>query len=200
MEEGLQSLLGLDVEQVVGTSHDKLYKRVVQLDETLLVDWWIRDVVVVIDDIVEADLQEIVVQPTVDGRFYLAEFLRGLCSAQSLHEVGLACKPVAYEGFVCIKCVGQLECVAHAIEGFSEDVVRVEPAELFLEAGFRAKVGAVELQRGLLAHFFCRFEGHREGCADSISFAYICVTSHESICVDAFRQGLRPFHTFFCPQ
>ena len=60
VEEGLQSLLWLNVEEVVGIGHDEADERVVQLDEAFLADWWGRDGVVVVDDIVEAyDLVEV---------------------------------------------------------------------------------------------------------------------------------------------
>ena len=192
MEELAEGFGGFYVEDFCLTVQQVAPKRVVQGDELLTADWWIGDGVVMRNDEVEADLEEVVVEPLADERLHLAELLRCLGPVHAFCQVGLASEPIAHDIFVGIIGGSNLERVAHTIEGFGIDVFRVEPAEVLLQAGLRAEACAVELQRRLFAHLFSRREWAGECCCHCVALADLCLALAEGVDVQAFRHGLRP--------
>ena len=100
MEEVAQGFCGLNIRNVAVAFENLLGKGIAELYEPLSADGRVGDGVVVVDDIVEARLEEVVVEPVGDLGFHLAEFLGRFCATHAVHQVGLSGEPVAHHVFV----------------------------------------------------------------------------------------------------
>jgi hypothetical protein len=192
VEELPKLIFRLSSQDILLTSQNKVYQRILKLYETLTTDGRIGNRLVVRNDEVETNPEEVIVEPLGNSRLHVAQLLVCLGSVQSLQQIGLARKPIAYSILVGIICWGQLEAVAYAVECFGKDIFGIEPAEALVQLGIRAKTYSVQLQRCLLAHLFYKGEGASKCCCYRIALANFCMTLAESINIQAIRHGLRP--------
>ena len=189
VEEVAEGFGGLHLEDVVVSFEHLLGHGVLQGYELLAADGWIGNGVVVVDNEVEARLEEVVVEPLRDLGLHLAQHLGGLGSTLALQQVGLAGEPIAHHILAGIVGGRQLEGVAHAGEGLLEGVLGVEPAEPFVERCLRLESGSVELQGRLLAHLLRSAEAAGEGGGDGVAF-HFGMSAHEGLSVQAFGDGI----------
>ena len=198
MEE-LLKLFGCIPFGFVHVFHDRFCQRVLECHKLFLIHWRVLNGVVVVDDVVKAHLEKIVVNPLCNKWFHFADFLRCLRPIKSFEQVGLTRKPVTDNILIGVVRGRKFEGVSHRVEGLLVDVFRVEPTELLLQFGTRLQVSAVQLQRCLLAHLLWRTETAGEGGGHRVTI-HFGVGAHEGIDVQALRHRLCPADVVAFPE